>query len=65
MRADQLKAWMREATRERDPATTRWDALAIMTQLYFREGILSEELTWNTMILILKGRRDYRGIWTM
>ena len=33
-----------------------------MTQMAFQEGRLPSELTWTTMILLLKGRGGYRGV---
>ena len=40
MRVEHLKACFLEATQERDPTTTRWDALISTTQLEIREGRL-------------------------
>ena len=36
--------------------------MVVMTKMAFREDRLSEELTWTTMVLLLKGRGDYREI---
>ena len=33
-----------------------------MTQTAFREGKLVEEATWQTVVLIPKGKREFRGI---
>ena len=32
-----------------------------MIQTAFREGDLAEETTWQTVVLISKGKKDYRG----
>ena len=31
-------------------------------QVMFRDGVVLEEIAWSNMVLILKGRRGYRGI---
>ena len=36
--------------------------LVEMTQTAFREGKLVEEAMWQTMVLILKGKGEFRGI---
>ena len=33
-----------------------------MTQTAFRDGTLAEEATWQTVVLIPKGKREFRGI---
>ena len=33
-----------------------------LVQAAFREGKLTEEETWQAVVLILKGKKDYRGI---
>ena len=33
-----------------------------LTQLAFREGEMVEEATWQTVVLILKGKKEYKGI---
>ena len=33
-----------------------------LTQTAFREGEMSEEATWQTVVLIPKGKNEYRGI---
>ena len=34
----------------------------VLFQSAFREGNLAEEATWQAVVLILKGNKDYRGI---
>ena len=62
MREENLKVWLREATREKDQGTRCWDKLASVTNLAFREGHTPAALVWKTMVLITKGRREYTGI---
>ena len=33
-----------------------------LVQTAFREGEMAEEATWQTVVLIPKGRKEYRGI---
>ena len=33
-----------------------------MVQMAFRDGVLAEEATWQAVVLIPKGKKDYRGI---
>ena len=47
--------WLIEATQEREPIRTRWEAVVGMTQLAFQEVRLTVELTWTNMILLPKG----------
>ena len=62
MRAEHLKMWLIEATREKNLDKARWEGLVSMAQLNFQEGIISAELIWTTMILLPKGKGEYRGI---
>ena len=36
--------------------------MAELAQTAFRDGVLAEEATWQAVVLIPKGGRDYRGI---
>ena len=36
--------------------------MAELVQTAFREGELAEESTWQAVVLIPKGKKDYRGI---
>ena len=62
MRAEHLKMWLIEATREKNMDKARWEGLVSMAKLNFQEGIMSAELTWTTMILLPKGKGEYRRI---
>ena len=39
-----------------------WGKVVEITQTAFREGKLAKESTWQTVVLIPKGKREYRGI---
>ena len=39
-----------------------WGKVVEMTQTAFREGKLAEEATWQTLVLIPKGKGEFRGI---
>ena len=55
MRAEHIKACIREDTWYSYPTRTRLEAVASIAQMALWEGLLLVELTWNTMILLLKG----------
>ena len=55
MRAEDLKGWIREATRKKESVGRRWDLLVRLLQKISREGTPLEELTWAKMFLIPKG----------
>ena len=69
MRADHLKGWLAAANRgklaeekggEKTEAEEEggdlWGKVVEITQTAFREGELAEEATWQTMVLIPKGK---------
>ena len=56
MRSENLKVWLREATKEKYLYTRRWDKLVSVTKLEIREVNILTALTWTTMMLITKGR---------
>ena len=62
MKAERLKSWLREATREKEPDTETWEKVISVTKLAFQEGYILESLMWKMMFLIPKGGREYRGI---
>ena len=45
MRAEDLEVWKRDATREKDPETRRWDKLVSVTKMVLREGRIPTALT--------------------
>ena len=62
MRAEDLKRWILEANQIEKPVTHRWENMVRLIHLAFAEGELTEELTWATMLLLPKGKGEYRGI---
>ena len=78
MRVEHLKRWLAAAKRrkrgaaEEGEGTTEgkegglmdpnWERLLDLVQTLFREGRLAEEATWQAVVLIPKGEKDYRGI---
>ena len=62
MKAEHLKSWLQEATREKDLETEAWGKVASVTQVAFWGGFVPEAMMWKTMVLILKGDRGYRGM---
>ena len=62
MKAEYLKTWLREATREKYPDIDKWDKLVSIMQVAFRDRYIPEEITWTTMVLIPKGVGGHRGI---
>ena len=43
-------------------AEGHWGRVVELIQTSFRDGELAEEVTWQAVVLILKGKGDYRGI---
>ena len=43
-------------------AEGHWVRVVEIVQTAFREGELAEEVTWQAVVIILKGKGDYRGI---
>ena len=75
IRAEHLKGWLAAAKRgglaeekgkEKSEAEEEGKELlgkvVKMTQTAFREGKLAEEATWQTVVLIPKGKGEFRGI---
>ena len=62
MKAKHLNAWLRAATREKDPDIETWDKVVSVIQVAFREGFIPKPLMWTTMILITKGKFECRCI---
>ena len=56
------EGWCKEAKREKEPEGRRWELVVSHVKVMFRDGAFLEEIAWSNMVLILKGRRGYRGI---
>ena len=39
-----------------------WGEVVELTQTAFREGKLAKEVTWQAMVMITKGKGEFRGI---
>ena len=46
----------------RTEAEGHWERFVELMQTAFRDGELAEEATWQAVVLIPKGKGDYRGI---
>ena len=77
MRAEHLKGWLAAAQRGEKGETTdkegggredtregaeNWVRVVELVQTAFRDRDLAEEATWQAVVLIPKGKKDYRGI---
>ena len=49
----------------RTEAEGHWERVVELVQTAFRDGDLAEEATWQAVVLIQKGKGDYRGIGLM
>ena len=76
IRAEHLKGWLtaakrgelaeekgEEKTEAEEEGGELWGKLVEITQTSFREGKLAEEATWQTVVLIPKWKRGFRGDW--
>ena len=55
MQAEHLCQWLITATRDDSPDTTYYLNVVVIVQVVFRDWILSEKCTWQTVVLIPKG----------
>ena len=75
IRAEHLKGWLvaakrrqmaeekgEEKTEAEEEGGDLWGKVVEITQTAFWEGKLAEEAAWQTVVLIPKGRKEYRGI---
>ena len=73
--AEHLKGWLtaskrgggaeekgKEKTETEEEGEEMWGKVVEMTQTAFREGKLAKEATWQTVVMIPKGKGDFRGI---
>ena len=51
----------KKKTEAEEEGEEMWGKVVEMTQTAFREGKLAEEATWQTVVLIPKGKGDPRG----
>ena len=75
IRAEHLKGWLaaakrgglaeekgEEKTEAEEEGEELWGKVVEMTQTAFRDGNLAEEATWQTVVLIPKGKGEFRWI---
>ena len=62
MRAEHLRQWLIDATRDDSPGATNWLKAVVIVQAAFYDGTLAYECTWHTVVLIPKYNGDLRGI---
>ena len=51
-----------EKTEAEEGGGDLWGKVVEITQTEFWEGKLADEATWQTVVLIPKGKKEYRGI---
>ena len=62
MRVDHFKAWKHEATRDKDPDSSKWDLLVKLVQLVYETGTLPAQASWMIVVLLPKPDGGVRGI---
>ena len=62
MWAEDLKGWLRDASRKNKPIKHRWRLMVRLIHRTFEDGVVPEEVAWATMVLLLKVKGKYRGI---
>ena len=75
MRAEHLKGWLAESNRRKlaedkgeekteteEEGGDLWGKLVDLAQTEFWGGEMVEKATWQTVVLIPKGKKEYRGI---
>ena len=61
-RLEDLKEWRQEANRKKSPEGRKWELVVRLVHVIFKDGTVTEEIPWETMVLIPKEKGDYRGI---
>ena len=62
MIAKDLEGWRKKAKREKDLERRRWELVVRLMQVMFRDGTVTEEISWEKLFLTPKGKGEYRGI---
>ena len=62
LRAEQLKKWLEEATREEEPQTENWDRITTLVKLCFEKQSIPTQFSRSMVVLLLKDIGNYRGI---
>ena len=56
MRTEELKRWLRETKREKDPVRRRWELVVRLVKVMFGDGTVPEEISSTTMVLLPNGK---------
>ena len=62
MRAEDLKEWLRKASRETKLVIHWWRMLIILIQNIFKDGAVPGNVAWAMVVLLPNGRGGYQGI---
>ena len=62
MRVEDLKGWLRGASICTNPVKHQCQLLVRLIQKTFKDGVVPEEVAWETMVFLPKGRGEYWGI---
>ena len=62
MRAEHLRQWLIDETRDNSPDATNWMKVVAIVQAAFQDGTLAEEFMCKTVILITKRKGGFQGI---
>ena len=62
MRAEHLRQWLIDETRDNSPDATNWMKVVAIIKAAFQDGTMAEEFTCKTFVLIPKRKGDFRGI---
>ena len=59
MRTEDLKVWLQETMRKKEPVKRRWELLVILVHQTFEDMNPPEDPAWATMVLIPKGKGEF------
>ena len=62
MRAEHLRQWLIAATQDNSPYATNWQKVVAIVQVALCDGTLAGECTCQTVVLIPKGKKNFREI---
>ena len=62
MRAEHLCQWLIDTTRDDSPESTNWKKVVAIVQAELWDGTMVKECTCQTVVLIPKSKRSFRGV---
>ena len=62
MRAEDLKGWLQDASREKNLVKHQWRLLVRLAQRTFKDGVVPEEVAWAMVVFLLKGKGGHWGV---